>query len=58
MYPSPPPSGSVRSLTDANEAIRALVESRADGSEWPAEEYEMLLLKWAAAVRGEVTEAA
>ncbi|MGR8011805.1 hypothetical protein [Streptomyces hypolithicus] len=45
-------------MTDANEAIRALVDSRADGSAWPAEEYEVLLLQWAAAVRGEVAEAA
>ncbi|MBT2505777.1 MULTISPECIES: hypothetical protein [Streptomyces] len=57
MYRSPPPSGSVRPLTEANEAIRALVESRADGA-WPADEYESLLLQWAAAVRGEVAEAA
>ncbi|MET9518106.1 hypothetical protein [Streptomyces sp. NPDC002994] len=57
MYRSPPPVGSVRPLTEANEAIRALVESRADEA-WPADEYEILLLRWAAAVRGEVAEAA
>ncbi|MGW0552196.1 hypothetical protein [Streptomyces sp. Wb2n-11] len=57
MYRSPPPSGSVRPLTEANEAIRALVESRTDGS-WPADEYELLLLQWDAAVRGEVVEVA
>ncbi|MBT2400620.1 hypothetical protein J7E96_08310 [Streptomyces sp. ISL-96] len=57
MYRSPPPVGSVRPLTEANEAIRALVESRADEA-WPADEYEVLLLRWAAAVRGEVAEAA
>ncbi|MGX1883095.1 hypothetical protein [Streptomyces sp. NPDC055287] len=47
----------MRPLTEANEAIRALVESRVDEA-WPAEEYETLLLQWAAAVRGEVAEAA
>ncbi|WP_176741016.1 hypothetical protein [Streptomyces agglomeratus] len=57
MYRTPPPVGSVRPLTEANEAIRALVESRADEA-WPADEYETLLLQWAAAVRGEVAEAA
>ncbi|MGW0565044.1 hypothetical protein ACWDZ4_31740 [Streptomyces sp. NPDC003016] len=57
MYRSPPPSGSVRPLTEANEAIRALVESRTDGS-WPADEYELLLLQWDAAMRGEVVEVA
>ncbi|NBM20766.1 hypothetical protein [Streptomyces sp. GC420] len=49
----------------ANDAIRRLVDEGA-GGEWPAEEYEMLLIQWAAATsaetredrRGEMVEAA
>ncbi|MFD3486590.1 hypothetical protein [Streptomyces sp. NPDC058665] len=40
----------------ANERIRALVDA-ADGT-WPAEEYEVLLLEWAAALHDAVDEAA
>ncbi|MET9556524.1 hypothetical protein [Streptomyces sp. NPDC006645] len=40
----------------ANERIRALVDA-ADGT-WPAEEYEVLLLEWAAALHDSVDEAA
>lgn len=57
MPPNPRPGGAVRSATAVNEEIRALVESGADGV-WPAEEYEVLLLRWEAAVREDVVEAA
>lgn len=44
-----------RSALEANEAIRALVDARA-GQDWSAVEsaaYEVLLLQWAAATRGD-----
>lgn len=50
--PAPAASGAVA----ANERIRALVDA-ADGT-WPAEEYEGLLLEWAAALHDTVDEAA
>lgn len=43
----------VASVAQANEAIRALVDSRA-GQDWSATEsatYEVLLIEWAAATR-------
>lgn len=49
---APAASGAVA----ANERIRALVDA-ADGT-WPAEEYEVLLLEWAAALHDSVDEAA
>lgn len=49
---APKASGAVA----ANERIRALVDA-ADGT-WPAEEYEVLLLEWAAALHDSVDEAA
>ncbi|MEV7615382.1 hypothetical protein [Streptomyces sp. NPDC089799] len=50
MYETPPPAGPARpSAAEANEAIRQLVDSRAEGEEWPAEAYEFLLAEWAAA---------
>lgn len=51
------PAGPARpSAAEANEAIRLLVETRADG-EWPAEAYEFLLEEWAAASREEMATA-
>ncbi|MER6806441.1 MULTISPECIES: hypothetical protein [Streptomyces] len=51
--------GSVRSAAEVNEQIRALW-LRAGGSlsAQEREEYELLVVEWAAAVRGEVVEAA
>ncbi len=45
------------SASEANEAIRRLVETRVDG-EWPSEEYEVLLLEWAAATGSPIERAA
>ncbi|MFJ5274372.1 hypothetical protein [Streptomyces sp. NPDC088358] len=52
-------SGSVRSAAALNEQIRALW-MRAGGSLSAQEraEYELLVVKWAEAIRGEVIEAA
>ncbi|MFG2298191.1 hypothetical protein [Streptomyces sp. NPDC048603] len=59
MYETPPPAGPARpSAAEANEAIRHLVESRAEGEEWPAEAYEFLLAEWAAAHQAEVAGSA
>ncbi|MCF1597945.1 hypothetical protein [Streptomyces muensis] len=51
--------GSVRSAAEVNEEIRALW-LRAGGSLSAQEraEYELLVVEWAAAIRGEVIEAA
>ncbi|MEY9989719.1 hypothetical protein ABIE67_001751 [Streptomyces sp. V4I8] len=51
--------GSVRSAAEVNEEIRALW-LRAGGSLSAQEraEYELLVVEWAAAIRGEVVEAA
>ncbi|GAA3368803.1 hypothetical protein GCM10020367_08630 [Streptomyces sannanensis] len=58
MSTPPATPGSVRpDAALANERIRALVDERADEA-WPAEEYELLLLEWAAATQGCVTAAA
>jgi len=58
MSTTPLPVGPARpSASAANEAIRRLVEARVDG-EWPSEEYELLLLEWAAATRGGIERAA
>ncbi|MEU3467910.1 hypothetical protein ABZ716_08275 [Streptomyces sp. NPDC006687] len=54
MQTSLQPAGPARpSAAEANEAIRLLVETRADG-EWPAEAYEFLLEEWASASRSEL----
>jgi len=52
-------SGSVRSAAEVNEQIRALW-LRAGGSlsTQEREEYELLVVEWAAAIRGNVIEAA
>ncbi|MFD6423090.1 hypothetical protein [Streptomyces sp. NPDC060198] len=50
------PTGSTGpSAVETNEAIRALVDSRA-GRDWSSEAYEVLLIEWAAATRGPGTE--
>ncbi|MGH4035732.1 hypothetical protein ACQB60_43315 [Actinomycetota bacterium Odt1-20B] len=59
MPPNPQPRGSVRTAAELNERIRGLW-LRADGhlSAEQRREYEQLVTQWAAAVRGEVVEAA
>ncbi|MFD7682078.1 hypothetical protein [Streptomyces sp. NPDC060187] len=59
MSPDFDPSGSVRSAAALNEQIRALW-IRAGGSLSAQEraEYELLVVRWAEAIRGEIIEAA
>ncbi|MFI6033730.1 hypothetical protein ACIBBD_06015 [Streptomyces sp. NPDC051315] len=59
MSPSSLAPGSVRSAAEVNEQIRALW-LRAGGSLSAEEraEYELLVVEWAAAIRGDVAEAA
>ncbi|CAL9375388.1 hypothetical protein C1708_27770 [Streptomyces sp. DH-12] len=59
MSPDLTTPGSVRSAAEVNEQIRALW-LRAGGSlsAQEREEYEMLVVEWAAAIRGRVVEAA
>ncbi|AZQ33276.1 MULTISPECIES: hypothetical protein [Streptomyces] len=59
MSPHSLDPGSVRSAGEVNEEIRALW-LRAGGSLSAQEraEYELLVVEWAAAIRGEVIEAA
>ncbi|MGW1916634.1 hypothetical protein ACWCQS_39500 [Streptomyces sp. NPDC002076] len=59
MSPDFPPSGSVRSAAEVNEQIRALW-LRAGGTLSAQEraEYELLVVEWAEAIRGEVVKAA
>ncbi|AWE49078.1 hypothetical protein ACWD6Q_07660 [Streptomyces nigra] len=59
MSPSSLDPGSVRSAAEVNEAIRALW-MRAGGSlsAQEREEYELLVVEWAAAIRAEVVQAA
>ncbi|MEU8651831.1 hypothetical protein [Streptomyces sp. NPDC048737] len=59
MSPSSSAPGSVRSAAELNEQIRALW-LRAGGSLSAQEraEYELLVVEWAAAIRGEVVRAA
>ncbi|GAB2325689.1 hypothetical protein AB0N20_26280 [Streptomyces griseoincarnatus] len=59
MSPDLTPPGSVRSAAEVNEQIRALW-LRAGGSlsAQEREEYEMLVVEWASAIRGRVVEAA
>ncbi|MDH6221355.1 hypothetical protein [Streptomyces pseudovenezuelae] len=59
MSPDSPTHGSVRSAAEVNERIRALW-LRAGGSLSAQEraEYELLVVEWAAAIRGAVIEAA
>ncbi|MFC5633561.1 hypothetical protein [Streptomyces bullii] len=59
MSPDSVTPGSVRSAAEVNEQIRALWR-RAGGSlsAQEREEYELLVVEWAAAIRSEVVEAA
>ncbi|KUN16855.1 hypothetical protein SAMN06272735_1320 [Streptomyces sp. TLI_55] len=59
MSPDSMAPGSVRSAAEVNEQIRALW-LRAGGSlsTQEREEYELLVVEWAAAIRGNVIEAA
>ncbi|MEV6051811.1 hypothetical protein [Streptomyces sp. NPDC052107] len=59
MSPDVLPSGFVRSAAEVNEQIRALW-LRAGGTLSAQEraEYELLVVEWAEAIRGEVVEAA
>ncbi|WP_210585965.1 hypothetical protein [Streptomyces sp. GESEQ-35] len=59
MFPDSVASGSMRSAAEVNEQIRALW-MRAGGSLSAQErvEYELLVVEWAAAIRGDVIEAA
>ncbi|MFD8394294.1 hypothetical protein ACFV2N_35060 [Streptomyces sp. NPDC059680] len=59
MSPDVPPPGSVRSAAEVNEQIRALW-LRAGGTLSAQEraEYELLVVEWAEAIRGEVIKAA
>ncbi|MFJ6833950.1 hypothetical protein [Streptomyces sp. NPDC091209] len=59
MSPEVTPPGSVRSAAALNEQIRALW-TRTGGSLSAQEraEYELLVVKWAEAIRGEIIEAA
>ncbi len=59
MSPDLTAPGSARSAAEVNEQIRALW-LRAGGSLSPQEraEYELLVIEWAAAIRGAVIEAA
>ncbi|CAL9371990.1 MULTISPECIES: hypothetical protein [Streptomyces] len=59
MSPDLTPPGSVRSAAEVNEQIRALwLRARGSLSAQEREEYEMLVVEWAAAIRGRVVEAA
>ncbi|MGW3957567.1 hypothetical protein ACWEKM_43360 [Streptomyces sp. NPDC004752] len=59
MSPDFAPPGSMRSAAEVNEHIRALW-LRAGGSlsAQEREEYELLVVEWAEAIRGEIIEAA
>ncbi|MGW0767461.1 hypothetical protein [Streptomyces sp. NPDC002676] len=59
MSPESMPLGSVRSAAEVNERIRALW-LRAGGtlSAQEREEYELLVVEWAEAIRGEIIKAA
>ncbi|MEU6368801.1 hypothetical protein ABZ876_24425 [Streptomyces sp. NPDC046931] len=59
MSPDSQTPGSVRSADDLNERIRALwLRSGGSLSAQERAEYELLVVEWAAAMRGEVIEAA
>jgi hypothetical protein len=60
MSPSPSSSGSVRSATAVNEAIRAVARG-AQGREWTRAEqalYRLLVEEWVAAEQAEMVTAA
>ncbi|MEU8888375.1 hypothetical protein [Streptomyces sp. NPDC048442] len=55
--PSPSASGPEASGADrANAAIRSLVDAQTTDEAWPSEEYELLLVEWAAAMRDDAAE--
>ncbi|MFF8943721.1 MULTISPECIES: hypothetical protein [unclassified Streptomyces] len=59
MFPESMARGSVRSAAELNERIRALwLRSGGSLSAQERAEYELLVVEWAAALRGEVIEAA
>jgi hypothetical protein len=59
MPPTPTPDGSPRSADELNAQIRALLErTRRQLTDAERAEYEGLVLRWEAAIRGEVVEAA
>ncbi|MFI2642543.1 hypothetical protein [Streptomyces sp. NPDC018610] len=59
MSPDSMALGSVRSAAELNEQIRALwLRSGGSLSAQERAEYELLLVEWAAAIRGRVIEAA
>lgn len=59
MSPDSMAPGSVRSAAELNEEIRALwLRSRGSLSAQERAEYELLVVEWAAAIRGQVIEAA
>ncbi|MCM3262799.1 MULTISPECIES: hypothetical protein [Streptomyces] len=59
MSPDSNAPGSVRSAAELNEQIRALwLRSGGSLSAQERAEYELLVVEWAAAVRGEVIKAA
>ncbi|WP_328539430.1 hypothetical protein [Streptomyces sp. NBC_00344] len=44
--------------SEANDAIRRLVDAQTTDAEWPSEDYEVLLVEWAAAIQGGIEPAA
>ncbi|MCX4551829.1 hypothetical protein OG204_07705 [Streptomyces sp. NBC_01387] len=46
------------SASEANDAIRRLVDAQPADGEWPSEDYEILLVEWAAAIQGGIEPAA
>lgn len=59
MPPDSVAPGSVRSAAEVNEQIRALwLRARGSLTAQEREEYELLVVEWAAAIRGSVIEAA
>jgi hypothetical protein len=59
MSPDSVARGSVRSAAELNEQIRALwLRTRGSLTAQERAEYELLVVRWAAAIRGEIIEAA
>lgn len=59
MPPTPPSDGDACSADELNAQIRALLErTRRQLTDAERAEYEALVLRWEAAIRGEVVEAA
>ncbi|MCX5201999.1 hypothetical protein OG897_11120 [Streptomyces sp. NBC_00237] len=54
---APEPTGpEVSDADQANAAIRRLVDAQTTDGAWPSEEYELLLVEWADAMRDDATE--